>query len=88
MLVGHRSTSAELAEQGGHVRADPFFGEESVGDAVELVADVVDGASGRGYAQELAGVGAADPQPDGDLVLGGDDVFDVRLNVGEGASSS
>jgi hypothetical protein len=29
-------------------------------------------------------VGTAQPYPDGDLVLGGDDVFDVRLKVGEG----
>ena len=32
----------------------------------------------------LAGVGAAEPQPDGDLVLGGEDVLDVCLQVGEG----
>jgi hypothetical protein len=59
--------SAELTEQGGHVGADPFFGDEPVSDAVKLVADVFDGAAGRGDAQELAGVGAADPQPDRDL---------------------
>jgi hypothetical protein len=28
-------------------------------------------------------VGAAEPQPDGDLVLGSEDVLDVRLQVGE-----
>src|SRR6185437_12427168 len=56
---------------------------EPVGDAVELVADVLDGAAGRMKAQELAGVSAAEPQPDGDLVLGSEDVFDVRLQVGE-----
>jgi hypothetical protein len=28
-------------------------------------------------------VGAAEPQPDGDLVLGGEDVLDMRLKVGE-----
>jgi hypothetical protein len=50
---------AGLAEHRGEVG---LFGEEPVGDAVELVADVVDGAASRGYAQELAGVGAADPQ--------------------------
>jgi hypothetical protein len=30
-------------------------------------------------------VGAAEPHPDGHLVLGRDDVLDVRLEVGEGA---
>jgi hypothetical protein len=35
--------SAELAEQGGRVRADPFLGDDPAGDALELVADVVDG---------------------------------------------
>jgi hypothetical protein len=38
----------------------------------------------RQLSWRLAGVGTADPQPDGDLVLGGDDVFDVRLKVGKG----
>ena len=33
---------ADLAEEGGHVRADPFFRDEAVGDAVELVADADD----------------------------------------------
>src|SRR4029077_15154122 len=37
-----------------------------------------------GDAEELAAGGAAEPQPDGDFVLGGDDVLDVRLKVGEG----
>ena len=46
--------SAELSKQGGHVRADPFFGDEAVVDAVELVADVLDGAAGGGEALELA----------------------------------
>src|SRR5215813_9605742 len=60
--------SADLAEQGGHVRADPFLGDESVGDAVELVAHVLDGAPGRSEAEELAGMGTAEPHPDGHLV--------------------
>src|SRR5690349_12233624 len=50
--------SAELAEQGGHVGTDPFLGDESVGDTVELVADVLDGVAGGGDAEELAGVSA------------------------------
>jgi hypothetical protein len=33
------------------------------------VADVLDGAPGRGEAEELAGVGITEPHPDGDLVL-------------------
>ena len=49
----------------GHVRADPFFGDEPVGDAVELVADVLDRAASGRDAQEVTGVGAAEPEPDG-----------------------
>ena len=48
------------------------------------MADVLDGAAGRGNAEELGGVGAAEPQPDGDLVLSAEDVLDVRPQVGEG----
>jgi hypothetical protein len=86
-----RRKLAELAEQGGHVRADPLFGDQAVGDAVELVADVLDRPAGRREAEELAGVGAAEPQPDGDLVLAGDagqallSVPDVTRNGGRAA---
>jgi len=36
-------------------------------------------------AEELAGVGSAEPQPDGNPVLSAEDVLDVRLKVEEGA---
>jgi len=60
--------SAELTQKGGHVPADAFFRGKAVGDAVELVADVLDGVAGREDAGEVAGVGTPESQPDSDLV--------------------
>jgi hypothetical protein len=51
------------------------------------MADVLDGAAGRAEAEELTGVGAAEPQPDGDLVLGGEDVLDVGLKIRSAGSN-
>jgi hypothetical protein len=73
----------QLGLQGGRVGADPFLGEQAVGDPVELVADVLDGAAGGGHTQELPLVGAAEGQPEGHLVARGDDVVDVRVQIGK-----
>ena len=51
------------------------------------MADVLDGAAGRAEAEELTAVGAAEPQPDGDLVLGGEDVLDVGLKIRSAGSN-
>src|SRR5260370_39093860 len=51
---------AELPVQGGPVRADPFLGDEAVGNAVELVAHLLDGAAGGTAVQENPAVGAAE----------------------------
>jgi hypothetical protein len=68
-----------------HVGADPLFGEQPVSDAVELVAGVADRAPGRGNTLELALVSAAKRQSDCDLVVGGDEIINPYLEVGEGA---
>jgi hypothetical protein len=60
---------ADLAHERGCIGADPLFGDQAVGDAVELVADVANAASGRGDAQELAGVSAGEGDADGYAVL-------------------
>jgi len=75
----------QLGLQGGRVGADPFLGETAVGDPVELVADVLDGAAGGRQAQELPLVGATEGQPEGHLVARGNDVIDVRVQVREAA---
>ena len=49
------------------------------------MADVSHRAAGGGDALELALVGPAEGETEGDLVAGGDEVVDVDLEVGEGA---
>jgi len=71
---GSGVADGQLGLQGGRVGADPFLGEQAVGDPVELVADVLDGAAGGGQAQEFPLVGAAEGQPEGYLVARGNDV--------------
>ena len=44
------------------------------------MADVADGAAGRGEALELSLMGTAERQADGDFVIGGDGVVDARLH--------
>jgi len=45
---GSGVAAGQLGRQGGRVGADPFLGEQAVGDPVELVADVLDGAPRTG----------------------------------------
>lgn len=75
----HFSTGLDIG-----VRADPFFGDES-GDALELVADVLDGAPGGWIAEVLARVGTAEREADGDAILRGEDVLDGGVEVGDAA---
>jgi hypothetical protein len=49
------------------------------------VADVADRAAAGRDALEVATMGAAQRQAEGDLVAGGDDIVDVCVQVGEGA---
>jgi hypothetical protein len=80
-----RVSGGQLALHGGRVGADPFLGDQAVGDPVELVADVGDGPARGGQAQVIPQVGAAERQPEGHLVAGRDDIVDLRVQVGEGA---
>ena len=48
--------SAELLAEARGVRADPFLGDEAIGDPIELAADVLDCPPGRGEAEVLAGL--------------------------------
>jgi hypothetical protein len=62
-----------------------IFGEETVRDAVDLVADVVDFAARGGKALELSAVRTVEADADGDLVVGRDQVFDMGFEIGESA---
>lgn len=70
-------------KRGRHVRADPFLADHAIHEAIELVADIVDGAAGRRNALEVSGMSASEVHTNGNAVPSRDNVVDVCFEVGE-----
>src|SRR5207245_10722621 len=76
----------QLAEDRSHVLERPLFADLSVvPDAVDVYGVPLNAAAGRGDPEEVAGVGRADDETQGDHVLVRDDVLDLGLDPCERA---